>query len=183
MEKTFKCDDCIIITIPLIRGRHGEVQQMPPEKFHCVFKDTYKVFLKGQPKALGTVQIVTALLIIGLGLLRTEDFALIALYTIPSILFVASGLVTYAAAQSPNMCIAKFSFSLNIMSFFGAIVALVLCCILSMNPYALHRIYKLSAGIDVMIAIHLFLEIIIAVVLIFWESKAVCRNHFNILVG
>ncbi|KPP77418.1 membrane-spanning 4-domains subfamily A member 4D-like [Scleropages formosus] len=162
MEKTFKCDDCIIITIPLIRGRHGEVQQMPPEKFHCVFKDTYKVFLKGQPKALGTVQIVTALLIIGLGLLRTEDFALIALYTIPSIL-------------------AKISFSLNIMSFFGAIVALVLCCILSMNPYALHRIYKLSAGIDVMIAIHLFLEIIIAVVLIFWESKAVCRNHFNIL--
>lgn len=53
MKYTFKSDDCMIITIPLGSLRDAQEGQLMPEKFHCVFKDAYKVFLKGQPKALG----------------------------------------------------------------------------------------------------------------------------------
>lgn len=53
MKYTFQSDECMVITIPLGSLRDAQEGQLMPEKFHCVFKDVYKVFLKGQPKALG----------------------------------------------------------------------------------------------------------------------------------
>ncbi|MFT7805416.1 membrane-spanning 4-domains subfamily A member 4D-like [Arapaima gigas] len=178
-DKTFKCDDCIVITIPLKR-RHGGAQQLLPDRFHCVFKDAYKVFLKGQPKTLGTLQIVVGLLLVALGLLRMQDFPVVIIYTLPSFLFVVCGLVTYAAGQLPNVCVMKFSFSLNIISFFWALAVLVVYSIYA-QQYKQSSGAEMAVGIDVMIALHLCIEMVAAVLLIYWESKAICRNHFNIL--
>jgi len=38
-------------------------------------------------------------------------------------------------------------------------------------------------GLRVVIGVLCGLELILALVLIFWESKAVCRSHFNTLVS
>lgn len=43
----------MVITIPLGKLRNVGEGQLMPEKFTCVFKDAYKVFLKGRPKELG----------------------------------------------------------------------------------------------------------------------------------
>ena len=53
MKDTFYSDEHMIIIIPLGSLKDAQEGQLMPENFHCVFKDVYKVFLKGQPKALG----------------------------------------------------------------------------------------------------------------------------------
>uniref|UniRef100_A0A672MMK3 Si:ch211-269k10.5 n=1 Tax=Sinocyclocheilus grahami TaxID=75366 RepID=A0A672MMK3_SINGR len=53
MRYTFKPDDCMVINIPLGNLRNVRDGQLMPEKFTCIFKDAYKVFLKGRPKELG----------------------------------------------------------------------------------------------------------------------------------
>ncbi|XP_036393863.1 uncharacterized protein LOC118784005 [Megalops cyprinoides] len=169
MAYTFKSDDHMVITIPL--SSIGKEEELLPENFSCVFKDVYKVFLQGQPKALGTSQLITGVMVICLGLLVTQEDMFHLAYTLPSVLFIVSGMLSYAAGHSPDMCVTKLSFSLNIISFFWAIVALVMCCL---HIFALVGVQGLTASL-------LVLEMGVAVVLIYWESKAVCREHFNIL--
>lgn len=53
MRYTFKPDDCMVISIPLGNLKNMRDGQLMPEKFTCIFKDAYKVFLKGRPKELG----------------------------------------------------------------------------------------------------------------------------------
>lgn len=55
---TFLCDETMVITIPVgMRDMPGE--HSVPEKFHCVFRDFYKVFvINGKPKPLGVSLII-----------------------------------------------------------------------------------------------------------------------------
>uniref|UniRef100_A0A3B1IZX2 Si:ch211-269k10.5 n=1 Tax=Astyanax mexicanus TaxID=7994 RepID=A0A3B1IZX2_ASTMX len=115
MRYTFKSDDCMVITIPLANLRSARDGQLMPEKFSCVFKDMYKVFLRGRPKSLGM----------------------------------------------------KMSFIFNIIGLFWAIAALAICPLTSFTPV-------------ILVVLHA-LQFILAAVMIFWESKAVCRTHFNTL--
>lgn len=55
---TFLCDETMVITIPIgmmdMPGGHSV-----PEKFHCVFRDFYKVLvINGKPKPLGVSLII-----------------------------------------------------------------------------------------------------------------------------
>ncbi|XP_046900230.1 uncharacterized protein LOC124483717 isoform X2 [Hypomesus transpacificus] len=145
MKDTFYSDEHMIIIIPLGSLKDAQEGQLMPENFHCVFKDVYKVFLKGQPKALG---------------------------------FFLSGMLSYVAGQSPNMCVTKLSFSVNITSFFWSIVAFTLRAHHVSFATDLEAVEK---GIHIIIAALLIIEMFVAMVLIYWESKAVCRQHFNIL--
>ncbi|KAG7469738.1 hypothetical protein MATL_G00131930 [Megalops atlanticus] len=178
MAYTFKSDDHMVITIPL--SSIGREEELLPENFSCVFKDVYKVFLQGQPKALGTTQLITGVMVICLGLLVTQEDVFHLAYTLPSVLFMVSGMLSYAAGHSPDMCVTKLSFSLNIISFFWAIAALALCCIHTFLPHNMVLGSTLK-GIQGLTASLLLLEMGVAVVLIYWESKAVCREHFNVL--
>lgn len=58
MKPTFLCDETMVITIP-IGSPKGVSGENLPEKFHCVYKDSYKVFVvNGKPKALGVSLVV-----------------------------------------------------------------------------------------------------------------------------
>ncbi|XP_070977481.1 membrane-spanning 4-domains subfamily A member 4D-like [Oncorhynchus clarkii lewisi] len=177
MKYTFQSDECMVITIPLGSLRDAPEGQLMPENFHCVFKDVYKVFLKGQPKALGAAQLIAGVLVLILGLLNSP---LVLISTVPSVLFVAAGMLTYAAGHSPNMCVTKLSFSLNIVSCFWTVAAVVLCTVPNSHGfYGDHQ--EVFSGIKWMIVVLLVIELVVAMVAIYWESKAVCRQHFNIL--
>ncbi|KAI1886205.1 hypothetical protein AGOR_G00211590 [Albula goreensis] len=180
MAFTFKSDDRMVITIPLSKVTAGQEGQILPENFHCVFKDVYKVFLKGSPKFLGTAQIISGLLIICLGLLMVQR-AETLYYTMPSVLFIVAGMLSYAAGHSPDMCMTKLSFSVNIISFFWAIAALVICMFMFPRTDMFDADSEIAEGIQGVIAILIVQELVVAVMLIYWESKAVCRDHFNIL--
>ncbi|KAF3839838.1 hypothetical protein F7725_018555, partial [Dissostichus mawsoni] len=118
MKKTFQCDESMIITIPI--GSLRDARELMPEKFHCVYKDHFKVFVvKGKPKPLGPR--LAGVFILALWLVYPESFTL--LYTLSSVLFLVCGMLSYAAGHFPNMQVTKLSFSLNIVSFFWSIAA------------------------------------------------------------
>ncbi|XP_050987474.1 uncharacterized protein LOC127178561 [Labeo rohita] len=208
MRYTFKPDDCMVISIPLGSIRNTRDGQLMPEKFTCVFKDAYKVFLKGRPKELGAAQLSIGVFVICIGSLISLEYGSHHLmYTLPSALFIASGILTFAAGNSPFMPVVKLSFIFNIISLFWSITAIVLCPILyeessySSSNYSpavqdintgyvnmrldtllycfLQR--KMFVGLKVVIGVLCGFELILALVLIYWESKAVCRAHFNTL--
>ncbi|XP_016303380.1 uncharacterized protein LOC107659080 isoform X2 [Sinocyclocheilus anshuiensis] len=179
MRYTFKPDDCMVINIPLGNLRNMRDGQLMPEKFTCIFKDAYKVFLKGRPKELGVAQLSIGVFVICIGSLIALEYGPSHLvYTLPSALFIASGILTFTAGNSPFMPVVKLSFAFNIISLFWSIVAIVLCPILNEgHPGPI----KLFVGLKVVISVLCGFELILALILIYWESKAVCRAHFNTL--
>ncbi|XP_067457793.1 uncharacterized protein [Thunnus thynnus] len=182
MKNTFACDDSMIITIPLGSLRDARDGQLMPEKFHCVFKDSYKVFvIRGKPKPFGAAQAIAGVFVITLGLIFTQTDGFIKYYTLPSLLYVVSGFLTYAAGQSPNMHVTKLSFSLNIISFFWSIAAVFLCALWFNQPQDAKVHDAPHGGVKGLIMTLLLVEKIIALFLIYWLSKAICRQHFNTL--
>ncbi|KAM4580826.1 uncharacterized protein PAE49_005534 [Odontesthes bonariensis] len=176
MRKTFVCDDSIIISIPIRNLKNVREGQLMPENFHCVFKDHFKVLaINGKPKPVGAAQATVGMFIFALGLLSMNLPQSSLSYTLPSFLFVISGMVSYAAGNCPNMYVAKLSFSLNIISFFWSLTAISLC-IIWFPPAG-----KLNSGLQGLIISLLTVESIIAIFLIYWMSKVVCRQHFNTL--
>ncbi|XP_052002778.1 membrane-spanning 4-domains subfamily A member 4A-like isoform X2 [Xyrauchen texanus] len=188
MRYTFKPDDCMVITIPLASIRNMNDGQLMPEKFTCVFKDAYKVFLKGRPKELGAAQLSIGIFVICVGALMVQEYGSSHLtFTLPSALFILSGILTFAAGSSPFMPVVKLSFIFNIISLFWAIAALVICPLLDREPpyrredSSVRSTERMFIGLKVVVSILCVFELILALILIFWESKAVCKPHFNTL--
>ncbi|XP_077432342.1 uncharacterized protein LOC144058027 isoform X1 [Vanacampus margaritifer] len=180
MRKTFVCDDAMIINIPIEKDNEGRGHAMPRD-FHCVFRDTFKVFAyNGFPRPLGAAQGLAGVSLVSLGLIaqRYADMLLIC----PSILFVVCGMLTYAAGRVPNMRVTKLSFCLNIISFLWSVVSICLSVInRHLFPEATSQELKLQTGINATVVGLFAVESLIAVFLIYWQSKAVCRQHFNTL--
>uniref|UniRef100_A0A3P9QAW7 Uncharacterized protein n=1 Tax=Poecilia reticulata TaxID=8081 RepID=A0A3P9QAW7_POERE len=82
---------------------------------------------------------------------------------------------------------AKLSFSLNIISFFWSLVAFGLCVNEFNSRHHLDQVHHEinvfhSHGIIGLIITLLVFECMMSLFLIYWLSKAVCREHFNTLV-
>uniref|UniRef100_A0A3B3URA8 Uncharacterized protein n=2 Tax=Poecilia TaxID=8080 RepID=A0A3B3URA8_9TELE len=157
MRKTFICNESMIITIPIGSLKNIREGQLMPENFHCVFRDNFKVFVvRGKPKPLGVS--------------FTDLFHIFSHFCL-SDMFLISGMVTFAAGKCPNMHVTKLSFSLNIISFFWSLVA-----------FGLSHHLRIAHGIIGLIITLLVFECMMSLFLIYWLSKAVCREHFNTLV-
>ncbi|XP_056385949.1 membrane-spanning 4-domains subfamily A member 4D-like isoform X2 [Hyla sarda] len=90
----------------------------------------YQTFLKGKPRALGIVLIVSAILEIALGI--TLCYTIFSV-TLPSgiafwgpIFYIIAGSLTIAAHAKPNLCLVRGSLSLNIISSIFSFVAVIL---------------------------------------------------------
>ncbi|MCI4391173.1 hypothetical protein PGIGA_G00131050 [Pangasianodon gigas] len=183
MRYTFKPDDCMVITIPLGSIRNAREGQLMPDKFTCRFKDTYKVFQRGHPKALGAAQIITAVFILCLGgiiiswLGRAPAADIIPIYVVPSILYILCGSLAITAGHTPLMPMMKASFIFNIIGLCLAVITITLC-VADTVPY---RTDNVRVGLGVVIAVLYGFEFLLSAILIYWESKAVCRAHFNSL--
>nr|XP_057940512.1 uncharacterized protein LOC131137039 isoform X1 [Doryrhamphus excisus]XP_057940513.1 uncharacterized protein LOC131137039 isoform X1 [Doryrhamphus excisus]XP_057940515.1 uncharacterized protein LOC131137039 isoform X1 [Doryrhamphus excisus]XP_057940516.1 uncharacterized protein LOC131137039 isoform X1 [Doryrhamphus excisus] len=176
MRKTFVCDDSMIITIPIGRRTHGRGHVMPRE-FQCVYRDTFKVFaIRGFPKPLGAAQCLTGLWLVILGLIFHQTGSVFHIF--PNILFLLCGMLTFAAGHVPNMRVIKVSLCLNIVGFFWSVVAVCL----SVTDYHLSQHFnKLHVAVKVTTVSLLVVENLTALFLIYRQSKAVCRQHFNTL--
>ncbi|XP_026989097.2 uncharacterized protein LOC125138337 isoform X1 [Tachysurus fulvidraco] len=189
MRYTFKPDDCMVITIPLTSVRNAAEGQLMPDKFSCRFKDTYKVYQRGWPKALGAAQIATAVFILCLGVIKISYYYYHLPFTyivmILSILFFVSGSLAIAAAQTPLMPLMKVSFVFNIISLCLAISLVIYTCVeISEEYYGFYgplQTFKMWMGLNWMFLVLFLFEFLLSVILIHWESKALCRTHFNSL--
>ncbi|XP_026989096.2 uncharacterized protein LOC113634374 isoform X2 [Tachysurus fulvidraco] len=190
MRYTFKPDDCMVITIPLTSVRNAAEGQLMPDKFSCRFKDTYKVYQRGWPKALGAAQIATAVFILCLGGIKLSFnprslFSFLCFVMIPSILFFVSGSLAIAAAQTPLMPLMKVSFVFNIISLcLGISLAIFVCVDISITHFHGPPEFiqdRIEMGLIWIFLVLFLFEFLLSVILIHWESKALCRTHFNSL--
>ncbi|XP_060717174.1 membrane-spanning 4-domains subfamily A member 4A isoform X1 [Tachysurus vachellii] len=185
MRYTFKPDDCMVITIPLTSVRNAAEGQLMPDKFSCRFKDNYKVYQRGWPKALGVAQIATAVFVLCLGGIKISFdhyYTLTYIFMISSILFIVSGSLAVAAAHTPSMPLMKVSFVFNIISL--AIIQTVFACLaINVEYYGFSGSPQsgILNGLRWMMLVLFLLEFLLSVILIHWESKALCRTHFNSL--
>ncbi|XP_034029450.1 uncharacterized protein LOC117513334 [Thalassophryne amazonica] len=180
MKKTFICDDSMIITIPIGSLKYAPEGQLMPDAFQCVFRDSYKVFVnKGKPKPLGAAQAFTGVFILtlGLGFIEARDPTWYYCVLL-SVLFVVSGVVSYAAGCFPNIHLTKFSFALNIISFLWSATA---SCFGSWLLHEYTVLKQVTKGVNGMITSLLVVESMITLFLIYWLSKAVCKQQFNTL--
>ncbi|XP_037533136.1 uncharacterized protein LOC119410294 [Nematolebias whitei] len=171
MRKTFSCDESIIITIPIRSLKNIREGQLMPENFHCVFRDNFKVFVvRGKPKPLGAAQAIAGVFLLVLGLVCANP----TIISIPNVVFVISGMLSFTAGGPPNIHVTKLSFSLNIICFFWSLVAFSIC--------VTHLfVFQFMIGIKGLILSLEVVESVLALFLIYWSSKAVCRDHFNSL--
>ncbi|XP_061771789.1 uncharacterized protein LOC133562013 [Nerophis ophidion] len=179
MKETFVCDDYMIFTIPIGSDTEG-CGNVRPGQFQCVFKDTFKVFAKkGFPKPLAAAQCLIGVSVVSLGVMfyLTQNM----FHIFPSVVFVLSGMLSYAAGRAPNMRVMKLSFCLNILSFLWSVVATCLLVIDILHDRRIYDDVKLHAAVRVMIVSLLVAESFIALFLIYWQNKAICRQHFNTL--
>uniref|UniRef100_A0A8C6SXG0 Uncharacterized protein n=1 Tax=Neogobius melanostomus TaxID=47308 RepID=A0A8C6SXG0_9GOBI len=178
-KKTFVCDDSMVITIPIGSLKDARDGQLMPEKFYCMFKDSYKVFAqKGKAKPLGAAQAITGVFLLTLGLVFNKDTYIFAA-TIPSVVFVVCGMLSFAAGQFPNMLVTKLSFFLNILSFLWSIAACSMCIIWFLQSHGDSS--NLIKGVNGLVLGLLAVEDGAAIFLMYWLSKAVCRESFNSL--
>ncbi|TRY72913.1 hypothetical protein DNTS_011803 [Danionella cerebrum] len=148
MRTTFHPDDSMVITIPLASIRHSNQGNVMPENFTCVFKDTYKVFLRRRPKELGVAQLSIGVFLICIGIIISPQHQRAHLvYTLPSLLI---HYYNYSYYRS------------EIDSYYDSEE-------------------RMLRGLQVLVSVLIGLELVLALVLIYLESKAVCRAHFNSL--
>ncbi|AWO96711.1 putative membrane-spanning 4-domains subfamily A member 4A isoform 2 [Scophthalmus maximus] len=102
--------------------------------------------------------------------------------TVSSVLFVVSGWLSYAAGKGPCMCVAKLSFSLNIISFFWsiAVFSVTVFQLQYLSILDSHHETLFKGVIGLMMSLLVF-ENSVAAFLIYWMSKAICREDFNTL--
>ncbi|KAF7692069.1 uncharacterized protein LOC124403895 [Silurus meridionalis] len=181
MRYTFKPDDCMVITIPLGSIKNAREGQLMPDKFTCRFKDSYKVFQQGRPKALGVAQIITALFIMCLGgILYNWDLSH-PYYIYPSILYIVCGTLAITAGHTPLMPMMKASFIFNIIGICIAVVTLTFSLFFSAEFHFYDSRHTPGFKLFVVIIVLYAFEFLLSAILIHWESKAVCRAHFNSL--
>ncbi|KAK1798876.1 hypothetical protein P4O66_007163 [Electrophorus voltai] len=90
----------------------------------------FKKFLKGEPKTLGTIQIMIGLMTILFGIVITIDPITITVYSgitfWGSLFYLIAGSLTVAASNKHNRCLVNSSLVLNVFSTISAGIVIIL---------------------------------------------------------
>ncbi|XP_056124447.1 membrane-spanning 4-domains subfamily A member 4A-like isoform X1 [Rhinichthys klamathensis goyatoka] len=96
-------------------------------------RGAYHTFLKAQLKALGTVQIMTGVMVFLFGIVRTTDvynFPAVSLFSgityWGSLVNISAGALSVAAQNKPNPCVMNSSLAMNVLSAVTAGLAILL---------------------------------------------------------
>ncbi|XP_067248730.1 membrane-spanning 4-domains subfamily A member 15-like isoform X2 [Chanodichthys erythropterus] len=170
-------------TAPAERGTNASVTVHVPQA--ASLPPGLQAFLKGEPKALGTVQIMIGLLILLLGIVSTVQ-SIFVIWGIPywgSLFYITAGSLSIAAENAlhvkgtSSLCLVKGSLGMSIMS---AINAGISISILSMelsigslnSSHSDVKYRTLCEGITGVFLVFTLLEFIISICLSAFACKA-----------
>ncbi|KAI4875377.1 hypothetical protein NFI96_015455, partial [Prochilodus magdalenae] len=157
-------------------------------------------FLKGEPKALGTVQIIIGIMTFLFGIVKTVYLPFVGVISgvtyWGSFFYITSGSLSVAAAKRANRCVVTSSLIMNVISAVAAGIALVLLSIdmafhLSSSyypgcPYGSYSyrssypcdvymsLWGQSAGISGVLVVFALLEFIISICTSAFACKVTC---------
>ncbi|KAK9976768.1 hypothetical protein ABG768_021970 [Culter alburnus] len=179
-------------TAPAERGRNAPVTVHVPQA--ASLPQGLQAFLKGQPKALGTVQIMVGLLILLLGIVCTVYALSIFVFSgIPywgSLIYITAGSLSIAAENAlhskgpSSLCLVKGSLGMSIISAVTAGISIIILSLdLSIGPLnsscyyygCSHSDFKyrtLLRGISGVTLVFTVLEFIISICLSAFACKA-----------
>ncbi|XP_066521142.1 membrane-spanning 4-domains subfamily A member 4D-like isoform X2 [Hoplias malabaricus] len=135
-------------------------------------------FLKGEPKALGTFQIVTGLIILLLGIVLSihSSFSLTVIsgmFVWASLLYVTAGALSVSASNNFKKGLVTGSLVMNVLSTVAAGIAIVL---LSLD-LALFRSQGLAEGIKGVLLVSTMVQFIVCIRISAFACKSSCRNE------
>ncbi|XP_075829659.1 membrane-spanning 4-domains subfamily A member 4D-like isoform X2 [Microtus pennsylvanicus] len=154
-----------------------------------LWKENAEKFLKGEPKDLGVVQVLIALinLILGIIMMNENQFprrvfsAFVYAPIWGSIMFIISGSLSIAAGMRTTEVLVTTSLSFNTISSVVA-AATIIISILSVIISAVEFKHAIIVGIDALILILNVLEFCIAVSTSAFGCKATCCNTSEVVV-
>ncbi|XP_035294156.1 membrane-spanning 4-domains subfamily A member 4D-like [Cricetulus griseus] len=156
-----------------------------------MWKENAEKFLKGEPKVLGVVQVMIALIYFSLGMIvnNTKDIHIlhsplsmhIWAPVWGSIVFLLSGALSISAAVITTESLVAGSLSLNIISSVVAAATSIISAI-SVTVSVAERLGKIVVGIDALMLILNMLEFCIAVSISAFGCKASCCNSNDVVV-
>ncbi|XP_026765524.3 membrane-spanning 4-domains subfamily A member 4A [Pangasianodon hypophthalmus] len=151
-------------------------------------------FLKGQPKALGTVQIMIGVitLVFGIVLVSDPQYAPASVLTgnvyWASIVYIIAGSLSVAAENNLNSCLVKGSLGMNVVSaVFSAVGIGVLTTDLFLYYYCnsyedCYRFMARSKAISGVLLVFAFLQFIISISISAFACKATCCSDMMVPV-
>ncbi|XP_062853216.1 membrane-spanning 4-domains subfamily A member 4A-like [Trichomycterus rosablanca] len=142
-------------------------------------------FLKGEPKALGTVQIMIGVVTLMFGIvlsIKGESFIASTGITIwGSLIYISTGAVAVAASNNASYCLVNSSLKMNVIS---AIVAGIAIILLSLEVFTVdyrfynYKYYKhLSQGISAVLLILSVMQFILSICISAFACKATCDSN------
>ncbi|XP_046714693.1 membrane-spanning 4-domains subfamily A member 4A-like [Silurus meridionalis] len=147
-------------------------------------------FLKGEPKALGTVQIMNglftlflALLILGYSYFSFIGYGLAVSF---SIIHLIAGSLTVSTSKRLHPCKVKWTLCMNIFSALSAVISIILISMYLMFSNRCYgyecRYYYQSPGLNGTFLVFSLLQFSVSVAITVFASKATCSDESSMNV-
>ena len=156
-----------------------------------MWNENKEKFLKGEPKVLGVVQVMIALINLSFGIIILANLSSEPLISVVlmapiwgPIMFIVSGSLSIAAGVKPTKSLIISSLTLNtitsVLAATASIMGVVSVAVGSQFPFRYN--YTITKGLDVLMLIFNMLEFCLAVSVSAFGCEASCCNSREVLV-